>query len=48
MDVVYFSFTQKRTTIDLLSIVSAGNDFAIVGGQMQLTSNQGSKNPVIW
>jgi phosphoglycerol transferase MdoB-like AlkP superfamily enzyme len=28
MDVVYFSFTQKRTTSDLLTVVSSGNDFA--------------------
>ena len=26
------------------NMTSAGNDFALVGGQMQLTSNQGSKN----
>jgi phosphoglycerol transferase MdoB-like AlkP superfamily enzyme len=28
MDVVYFSYTSKRSTIDLLSILGAGNDFA--------------------
>ncbi len=28
IDVVYFSFTQKRSTIDLLTIVGGGDDFA--------------------
>jgi phosphoglycerol transferase MdoB-like AlkP superfamily enzyme len=28
IDVVYFSFTQKRSTIDLLTVVGGGDDFA--------------------
>ncbi|MES2588724.1 MAG: sulfatase-like hydrolase/transferase [Bacteroidota bacterium] len=28
IDVVYFSFTQKRSTIDLLAVVGGGDDFA--------------------